>query len=676
VFGNANWARWTAFLRSYTKGFYVVTSGTALSPREQQPLTIKERFIIDEKLVDRWDQQGSSETERLLRFVADKKGELICFSAGPLSKVWIPACMKLNPSNMYVDVGASIDVFTKGTTNRHYTNPHAQFANDVCRFLPEPESDAENKPKNLVYFSVFCNKEYFRLAKLLTTSIQRFSASASTSFDILIQTSPDFYREVRELALPNILVHYIPLTTVFQAACARLRIFDYEGLDRYEKILYLDTDIIVKKELAPLFDLSLNDVLYGIESGTIASPSFGCQFFDADSTTTAKTTAFNSGTLLFNNCAPIRDLFARIRAHTDSYTGPQPYCMDQPFINYHAIKDGLYDNQLLKPHVSLYEDEEIPTNVETSTVCHFSYPIGNAGHKYNRMSAFFNGLLTTVAPIPIPEYIHVEGATYSWGKHGWIKFCAGGRLETTWGVGVHYPVGPNRVRADWHGHFHTLQFTPTYDSCTSVRIQPLDFDFVHCKLTSDLIIYGNSHAHWLFKGLPQTHLNMWEFSTTMHRIGRDAVINGFNKAHLDPNRTFCLVYGEVDVRCHVGKQAAAGRSVDEICQTLVSAYLQTIKTTITEYKAIIVVGVPPPVDPADHVHEHVGGLPFVGTNEERVAYTRTLNDLLRNGCAEHGFQFYSPYEFCQRADGCLDYSFSDECIHVRRNGPFLEAFVA
>jgi glycosyltransferase involved in cell wall biosynthesis len=473
VFGNANWPRWSSFLKGYAKGFYPVTSGKADSPQ------IKERFLIDEKLVDRWDDVSGSETERLLRFVADKKGELICFSAGPLSKIWIPACMKHNPTNMYVDAGASIDVFTKGSTNRHYTTPHAQFAKDTCTFNGKVRD--KDKAKNLVYFSVFCNKDYFRLAKLLTTSIRRFSSQTTDRFDILIQTSPDFYREVRALAVPNLLVHYIPLTTVFQAACARLRILDYDGLQPYEKILYLDTDIIVKKEIGPLFDLSLNDVLYGLESGTIASPSFGGQFFDVGSR--SNKTGFNSGTLLFNNCAAVRDLFARIRAHTESFTGTPPYCMDQPFINYHAIKDDLYDNQLLKPHISLYEDKEIPTNVETSTICHFSYPIGNAGHKYNRMSAFFNELLTTA--VPNSESIHVEGATYSWGTNGQIKFCAGGRLETTWGVGVYYTVGPNRVRADWSNHFHVLQFTPSFDSCTSVRVQPLDFDLVDCKRTSD-----------------------------------------------------------------------------------------------------------------------------------------------------------------------------------------------
>ena len=66
VFGNSNWERWTEFLKSYTKGLYVVTSGTANSG-----LNIKERFLINEKLVDTWDADSATETVRLIQFITD-----------------------------------------------------------------------------------------------------------------------------------------------------------------------------------------------------------------------------------------------------------------------------------------------------------------------------------------------------------------------------------------------------------------------------------------------------------------------------------------------------------------------------------------------------------------------------------------------------------------------------
>ena len=225
----------------------------------------------------------------------------------------------------------------------------------------------------------------------------------------------------------------IDFTTIFQAACARLYIFNYEHIDLYDKILYLDTDIIIKKDIAPVFNVDLGDILYGIESGTISSPSFGSQFFDF-SQVNGSTPGINSGTLLFKNCQAMRDLFSRIQNHINQHTErnlPIPYCMDQPFINYIVNKDNVYDNTYMNQHVSLYEDEDTVQNYETSSICHFSYPIGNFAHKYERMQNFVIKILHDELPNQkIPEII---GRSYSWG-YGYIKFTLDG-IDTTWGPG-------------------------------------------------------------------------------------------------------------------------------------------------------------------------------------------------------------------------------------------------
>jgi lipopolysaccharide biosynthesis glycosyltransferase len=193
----------------------------------------------------------------------------------------------------------------------------------------------------------------------------------------------------------NINIQIFNFTTIFQAACARLFIFEYPKINQYEKILYLDTDIILKADITPIFHLEISDLLYGIESGTIGTFSFGAQFFDLSKISEA-TPGINSGTLLFKNSQIIRDLFSRIRNHINEFTesGQKiPYCMDQPFINYHAIKDSLYDNSLLNSHVSLFEGNDEVNNYETSSVCHFSFPIGNFGHKYARMKKFLDKII-------------------------------------------------------------------------------------------------------------------------------------------------------------------------------------------------------------------------------------------------------------------------------------------
>ena len=257
--------------------------------------------------------------------------------------------------------------------------------------------------RNLVYCSVFYNKDYFKLLDLLLKSMIMFSNY--DTFDILVMTQEEFLPLVKDLENNlniKLFTFCIPCTTIFQAACARLSIFEYPNIYQYEKLLYLDTDIIIKQDINPIFNLDIGELLYAIESGNIQSLSFGVQFFDF-ATINPNTTGINSGTLLFKHCEPLRLLFSRIRDHIDKYTKdnlPIPYCMDQPFINYHAIKDKLYNNQLLNAHVSLYEGNDIVNNYETSSVCHFSYPIGNFGHKYYRMSNFFFDILIKRSDTP------------------------------------------------------------------------------------------------------------------------------------------------------------------------------------------------------------------------------------------------------------------------------------
>jgi hypothetical protein len=158
----------------------------------------------------------------------------------------------------------------------------------------------------------------------------------------------------------------------------------------------------------------------------------------------------------------------------------------------------------------------------------------------------------------------------------------------------------------------------------------------------------------------------------MHRIGRDNSIYNFDVSHNNLSTIFCLVYGEVDVRCHIGKQVELGRNEQDICSELVQAYFKTIDSTIRQYKAIIVVGISPPVDPRDHTHRN--HVPFVGTNEERVRYTRIMNDLIRESCGKYGYLYFNPYVFYTREDGCLNYELSDGCLHIGNNQHFLGQF--
>jgi len=543
------------------------------------------------------------------------------------------------------------------------------------------------KSKNLLYFCVFYNKDYFQLLSLLLKTMIFYSSI--DTFDILVITSADFESEVKNICLNinlNIQIMTCDFTTIFQAACARLFIFDYPGLDGYEKCLYLDTDIIIKGDITKIFELPLDkDVLYALECDSIQSPSFGCQFFNFNQTDPSLS-GMNSGTLLFKNSSVMCELFDRIRTHVDEYTQSGleiPYCMDQPFINYHAINDGLYDNKLLNPHVSLFEGNDEVNNYATSSICHFSFPIGNFGHKFHRMREFTHKIIGNSYTGNIT--MDLIGKKYSWGSNGYIKFVTddSSRLsvETRWGVGLVNGLDNDVVYVEWHGHGHVLKFNEDLTSYISIRIRPMDFDFTRGSLIkSNLNIYGDSHALVLFKGLKLEHRNLFQFAKTMYRVGRDRQIVNFHESHNDPDAVLFLAYGEVDVRAHIGKQVHYGRHHDGVCKELVDTYLSTVKQQIKMYKAVVIMAVPPPVASEDHAQCNLhtpstgGPLPFVGTDSDRVIYTQRMNELLAEGCSKHGFVFFNPFSFYTRENGTLKYELSDNCIHIGNSEEFLKEF--
>jgi len=483
VVGNSNWKTFTEFIKSYEKRFYLVTSGTDASE-----LPIKERFLINAQLVNKWDTMGPSETARLMRFILDKKNQLICFSARPLSKIWIPICMKVNPENMYVDVGASLDIFTKGNSNRLYTNGNHPFAKESCIFR-DSISDLILKPltpqkKNLVYLGVFFNKDYIELLRIFLVTVKLYSTT--DDIDFLIFTSENFAPDIQALSklvgIP-LLMKFFSFNSVHEASCSRLFIFDYEHAMSYEKILYLDTDIIVQGDLMNVFSEPLEDKIYGMKEGTIEHEIHGGWWFDF-STIDKDTVAMNGGILLFNASESMKAIFNEINAHVKDIkdTGkPMPQCADQPFMNYHFIKAGKYNNKMLEKHGLIYcIDPPPPPSSPTDVVlCHFVWPIGNARHKMGRMKPHVTHILEHYKEISVNNTINFNkpsfDASYIWGSDGWIRLEPNGKLVTKWAKGTYEWLDLYSMHAIWSGLNHFLRFNSSYSEYESVRLGDLEY---------------------------------------------------------------------------------------------------------------------------------------------------------------------------------------------------------
>jgi predicted O-methyltransferase YrrM len=239
---------------------------------------------------------------------------------------------------------------------------------------------------------------------------------------ILIYTSTEFMNIIKKSHLFNDKIVFEINDTynnIDKACKSRLDFFELESSLKYNKILYLDTDIIIKDDINTIFNLIQNDILYTLEEGDINNYDmnidriqdyYGRRLFGDEIKNYKDTTAFNSGILLFNNCDKIRILFQKIKEDIQNRSTICPY-YDQPYIVYNAFKYNLYNNKILKAYAMNVIAHVIPDKKSTITlnnqpvninynyniysdkiIHHFSTGVGVYIHKIEGMTKYLNDL--------------------------------------------------------------------------------------------------------------------------------------------------------------------------------------------------------------------------------------------------------------------------------------------
>ena len=255
---------------------------------------------------------------------------------------------------------------------------------------------------NCIFICVFHQKKYIEMLYLLLESIFIYGNLGDNTI-ILIYTSTAFMNIIKQshLFCEDKMIFEINNTfdSIDQACKARLNLFHLPRHVNYKKILYLDTDIIIKDEINKIFDLVEEDILYALEEGSIDSPDksdyWGQTFFENELHKYTERSAFSSCILLFKNCEAIRILFKNIIEHMNKYSH---HFNDQPHIVYNAIKSKLYNNKILKSY-AINKNYNIHTN---KVIHHFPWSPGACNPKINIMNIF----LTSLKDFTINENIH------------------------------------------------------------------------------------------------------------------------------------------------------------------------------------------------------------------------------------------------------------------------------
>jgi precorrin-6B methylase 2 len=242
---------------------------------------------------------------------------------------------------------------------------------------------------NCIFITVFNEEKCINIFYLLLESIFIYG-NLTNNTNILVYTSTLFMNIIKKSHLFNndkIKFEINDTYNNIDKACrAKLDLFNLSAITNYNKILYLNTDI-VKNDINILFDICQEDVLYVLEEGNIYDNFDNKTLFENEIDNYNNKSAFTSEILLFNNCEKIKNFFNNINEDIVK----RPYQFDsyeQPYIVYNAFKYNLYNNKILKYFV-INNDSNINS---TNIIHHFSREYKSCQDKINVMSNFFNNI--------------------------------------------------------------------------------------------------------------------------------------------------------------------------------------------------------------------------------------------------------------------------------------------
>lgn len=132
IFVNKNWKNWINFLIEERTPFIFI------GPNNLPNTFFVQKYInIPLYLVNDWDTFGDQYLSNILEEIKKYKNKLFLFSGGPISKIIIANAWDQHPFNIYLDVGSSVDIYMKGSTNRFYTTEGEYLSQLECKFDSE-----------------------------------------------------------------------------------------------------------------------------------------------------------------------------------------------------------------------------------------------------------------------------------------------------------------------------------------------------------------------------------------------------------------------------------------------------------------------------------------------------------------------------------------------------------
>ena len=253
---------------------------------------------------------------------------------------------------------------------------------------------------NLVYSCVFYNEKYLIIMEKLLSSFYKHNKSSDLVY--LIVTNKALEKKVLEICTKiglqfdiwviDICNYESNIDNIYESTYSRYMIYQYPKLNNFEKILYLDCDILILGNLEPLFNFDLVDNLYTMFEESHRQSH--CQLFSDDDFKILKNNkkTFTTAVILFNNnpliCSYLKNIYEAIKKFHNKYKKPL-YSYDQPIVNKLGYTNKIINNiDLNKWCMNIMPQDGINklSHLNKYLICHFATEVGNDTHKIERIS--------------------------------------------------------------------------------------------------------------------------------------------------------------------------------------------------------------------------------------------------------------------------------------------------
>ena len=243
--------------------------------------------------------------------------------------------------------------------------------------------------KNLIYYAVYFDTGY---ADLMRESIESILNKSKLDFEFLIITDNQTKKIIDTFSFSkDVKINFLITKTPedgWQASENKTKIFQYSKINDYEKILFLDCDIICVSDISKIFDIVIkNNTLYTARNENLTFEDHltihhGFDFFnfsDIEEMKKNNQMPFNSGQFLFKNSIEMEMHFQNIKYLIKNWKGE--YFFEQCFMNYYFCKNNLTNSFDLNQKVLVSDIFGDLTKKQNKCLVHLIKPVLDAKTK-------------------------------------------------------------------------------------------------------------------------------------------------------------------------------------------------------------------------------------------------------------------------------------------------------